>query len=358
MPFAFQIFEPDGRNAFSGQLDELAARLAAWLAGDGRGARRLVQARVYLTDMANWLDAFRAHELYAGCLSRVGVSLVGQPPLGGAKVALQVCAVADGEAVVRREDDSFVVEHGGVTYLWQSVRLAAAEARGLDARQQTRLIFSRHIGTLKRRGWNLLDNCLRTWIYVRDIDLNYAEVVAGRNEVFAEEGLTPATHFIASTGIGGENEEPAALVAIDFLSVAGLPARAVSYLQAPAFLNPTYEYGVAFERATAVAYEDARMVLVSGTASIDREGRCLHRGDVLTQAGRLLLNVGKLIEAAGGDLKDLLYVVAYLRDVSDAPALREYMRLRFPRLPFLLVEGRVCRSEWLVEMEGIASVRS
>ena len=64
----------------------------------------------------------------------------------------------------------------------------------------------------------------------------------------------------------------------------------------------------------------------------------------------------KLLEAGGASLSDLLYIVVYLRDVSDTAAVARYMSLRFPRLPVLITEGRVCRPEWLVEMEGVAAV--
>ena len=35
-------------------------------------------------------------------------------------------------------------------------------------------------------------------------------------------------------------------------------------------VNRTYEYGVTFERGTAVTYGDRRHVFIAGTASIDR----------------------------------------------------------------------------------------
>lgn len=356
IPFVFQIMEPSGQVPFVAQLDELAARVEAWLhPSDGRQLR-LVQARVYLSDVVNWEPVLKAHPFYADCLSQAAVSVVGQPPLSGAKVALQLCALPADSSAVRHEGDVFLFETEGVTFLWQTVRLSSGDVAGLDAAAQTRLAFSRHVRVLARRGWTLLGQCLRTWLFVRDIDCNYAGVVAGRNALFAEEGLSRATHYIASTGIGGETENAAAVVAVDFLSAAGPGLGEVTYLQAPDYLNPTYEYGVAFERATAIVFSWGRMVLLSGTASIDKSGICVHRGDVLTQTGRLLMNMEKLLEAGGASLSDLLYIVVYLRDVSDYGAVARYMSLRFPDMPVLLTEARVCRPEWLVEMEGVAAV--
>lgn len=62
----------------------------------------------------------------------------------------------------------------------------------------------------------------------------------------------------------------------------------------------------------------------------------------------------KLLESAGGTLADMTYFIVYLRDIADAPVLRRYMQIRFPNTPFLLTEARVCRPEWLIEVEGMA----
>ena len=53
------------------------------------------------------------------------------------------------------------------------------------------------------QGCKLADNCIRTWFFVQNVDVNYAGVVKARNEVFVTQNLTEKTHYIASTGIGG-----------------------------------------------------------------------------------------------------------------------------------------------------------
>ena len=42
---------------------------------------------------------------------------------------------------------------------------------------------------------------------IENIDGNYKGVVEARREFFAEHGLTPDTHFIASTGIEGASAD-------------------------------------------------------------------------------------------------------------------------------------------------------
>lgn len=108
-------------------------------------------------------------------------------------------------------------------------------------------------------------------------------VVKARNaEVFVTQNLTEKTHYIASTGIGGRHADPKVLVQMDTYAVAGLKPEQIHFLYAPTHLNPTYEYGVSFERGTYVDYGDRRQVFISGTASINNKEKRIPA----TSAGR------------------------------------------------------------------------
>lgn len=350
----FNTFEPQGGKPFEEQVCELKNLLREWLMSEGISPADMVQARVYLTDVSNQWAVVEASSLYACYLSAAAVSYVEQPLLSGAKIGLQVWCLRAANLQKKGTPDCLMVTADGLRYFFHSVRLTDEQARGLDAEAQTRLAFSKHIALLKSEGLSLLENCHRTWIFVRDIDRNYAGVVVGRNRVFQEEGLTADNHFIASTGIGGSVQSKEALVSIDFFSVEGLPAEAVDYMHAPEYLNPTHEYGVAFERGTRLRFPEADLLFVSGTASIDKHGECLYHGDVLAQTERLFLNIEKLLEDKSAALTHLKYIIVYLRDVADAKVVADYLQDRFPSLPYLLTEARVCRPEWLIEVEGIA----
>lgn len=45
------------------------------------------------------------------------------------------------------------------------------------------------------------------------------------------------------------------------------------------------------------------------------------------------------------------YWVVYLRDISDYAKVDAYMQARFPDTPRIILEARVCRPGWLIEME-------
>lgn len=334
-------------------LDAIAQSLDKWLASRQLTAQNMLWARIYMSDPANQLPIFEQHKLCVTQLAQCAVSYIGQPLLNGSKLALLFSAAPDGNLRKTGTPDKLEVTSGETSLLMHSVRLTDHEAQDLTPLEQTKLIFDRHIEWLASRGLTLKDNCVRTWLYVRDIDYNYAPVVKGRNEIFEREGLTPSTHFIASTGIAGYTASTKAVVAIDFLSV-DKPDFAPRYLNALDYLNHTHEYGVAFERGTQADVTDQAQVFISGTASIDCHGNCLHIADPSKQTDRLFLNIAQLLLDAKRTLADITYLVAYLRDITDAPLVEKYLQTHFPTTPYLVVEASVCRPQWLVEVECVA----
>lgn len=347
------IIKVAGGRPFSEALDDLKRSLAAWLGSRRAGPDNLIWSRAYLTDPANQLHELKDHSLYGDILAKAAFSHVGQPLLDGSKIALVFAADLDAAVVKKGMPDRMAVEYGDAEVFFQSVRLADAEAEGLSAKEQTELIFNRHIGWLRENSMTLKDNCMRTWLYVRDIDRNYADVMKGRNAVFGREGLTSGTHYIASTGIGGCMAETKSVVAIDFFSVKQRTPQVPQYLNALDYLNHTHEYGVAFERGTEINIGGCDKVFISGTASIDKFGKCLYEGDVARQADRLFLNISQLLAAAGRALDDMTYMVVYLRDIADAAFAEGYLKDRFPSVPHLVVQACVCRPKWLIEVECV-----
>lgn len=351
----FATLAPQVKGDFTAQMQDLKVQLREWLGERQLTLANLLMARVYFTDAANQLQALKLHSLYTHYLSTAGFSYVEQPLLDGSKIALQIWCVRQPDMRKVLLDDGVVVEGGRVRILFQTVRFTADEAKGLDGEQQTREAFKRHVALLDKYGLTLKDNCCRTWLFVRDIDRHYASVVKGRNDLFAEEGLTTETHFIASTGIGGYGDNREAVVGVDFFSVDTEGDADVKYLKAPEYLNATSEYGVAFERGTALTMMGTRYFFISGTASIDKYGKCLYLHDVQAQTERLFLNIGKLLENGGATLADVDYLIVYVRDIADFAWVKNYMEAHFLKVPYLITEARVCRPEWLVEVECIAS---
>ncbi len=344
------------KNSFLACLIDVEEQLKKQISELGGEKVDLVATRVLLSDAINQWPQVKAHSLYQDILSSGFVSYVEQPPLNGAKIVL-LLHFSDEKGKHAGTPQLHFYEKQGIRYLFHSVRFTADEVKGMDACEQTKEAYRRHIAILEKKGMTLERNCHRTWLYVRDIDRYYADVVKGRNDVFAEQGLTSDKHFIASTGIEGYGIAPEACVGIDFYSVEGLSGRDVFYLQAPEYLNPTYEYGVAFERGTRLSLPCGDVYYISGTASIDKHGECLYHGDVMRQAERLFVNIDELLKHGGAGLADLRELTVYLRDVSDAVLIEPYIHERFPDVATAVTAARVCRPEWLIEVEAIALKR-
>ena len=299
--------------------------------------------RFFLSDAAN--QAGIVQEAFND-MPPCAVSIVQQPPLDGTKIALWVYMLKDVDPH-HTADGMITFSHNGYEHLWT----AALCGQNGSSETQTLDIFNKYITSLSKNGCTLDENCIRTWFLVHDVDINYSGVVKARNDVFASQGLTKDTHFIASTGIGGGHANPKASVQMDAYAVKGLKKEQIKYLYASTHLNPTYEYGVSFERGVCVDYGERRQVFISGTASINNKGEILYPGDIRKQVERMLENVEALLAEADCTFDDMGQMLIYLRDIADYSVVKSLFDERFPDMPRVILLAPVCRPGWLIEME-------
>ncbi len=276
------------------------------------------------------------------------ISIIQQPPLDGSKIAVWIYMQKGSK--VANENGMIVCEHNGYRHLW---KMGMHEHKG-DSAWQTESLLISYEEDLQNFNATLADNCIRTWFFVRDVDTQYAGMVKARKENFEEQGLTEHSHYIASTGIGGLPADTRALIQMAAYSVTGFEEEQERYLYAPTHLNPTYEYGVTFERGTLMEYGDRAHVFISGTASINNKGEVVHIGNIVKQTERMWENVEKLLEEADTTFDDVMQMIVYLRDVADYQTVKDMFDRRFPNTPHVITLAPVCRPTWLIEMECIA----
>ena len=300
--------------------------------------------RYFLSDAANQQD-----EVVVADVTDCAKSFIQQAPLDGTKVALWVYLITDVQTGIT-PSGLYEVRHGQFRHLWN----ASVHNLAANSEYQMRLLFNEYVMQLAEEGCKLADNCIRTWLFVNDIDLNYGGVVRARNQVFFTQGLTQHTHFIASTGIGGRQADPNVLVQMDNYAIDGIVPEQIHYLYAPTHLNRTSDYGVSFERGTYIDYADRRQVFISGTASINNKGEVMFAKDVVRQTHRMWENVEALLSEADCTFDDVTEMVVYLRDTADYPLVSRLFAERFPDHPCVIVHAPVCRPNWLVEMECMA----
>lgn len=328
------------RGSFAEQLDSVMRSLneiAEALSGSA-----VMFGRWFVSDAAN-----QASMLPSMVCGRQ-MSIIEQPLLDGSKVALWLWLIEGADT------ESDCLKHGEYLHLWDADRRGCGE----DSYVQSREILEQYSARLTAEKCTLVDDCIRTWFYVQDVDNNYGGLVVARREFFEDCGLRRDTHYIASTGIEGRNGAVGSFVTMDAYAVRGLQEGQVEFLYARDYLSPTADYGVTFERGTAVQYGDRKHLFISGTASIDSKGQVVHEGDVCLQTERMWRNVEALLAEGGASFKDIQMAIVYLRDMADYECVRAMFAERMPALPIVFTLAPVCRPKWLIEMECIAAVNS
>lgn len=331
------------RLPYATQLEAVMNAYNSLIEGPMKGAQAVFK-RYFLSDAANQAD-----EIIVSDVTDCAKSIIQQAPLDGTKVALWVYLMTDVQTGLS-QSGLYEVRHGDFRHLWNG----SAHNMAANSEYQTRLLFNEYNMQLIEEGCTLEANCIRTWFFVNDVDLNYGGVVRARNQFFFTQGLTVHTHFIASTGIGGRQQDPNVLSQMDNYAIAGVKKEQIHYLYAPSHLNRTSDYGVSFERGTYVDYADRRQVFISGTASINNKGEVMYPKDIVKQTHRMWENVEALLAEADCTFDEIGEMVVYLRDTADYDLVKEMYEERFPGKPYVIVHAPVCRPGWLIEMECMA----
>lgn len=194
-------------------------------------------------------------------------------------------------------------------------------------------------------------NVVRTWIQLRHIDRDYDTLNTARREFFRRRGveLRPV-----STGVQGVPFPDSHDFSMSLYALKAPRPLDVTSMSAPT-LNEAWSYGADFSRGLRIAEANKVALYVSGTASIDELGGTVHVGNFEAQVERMLDNIASLLAQQGATFDNVVSGVIYLRNPSDAPALRAMCRERgFDGFPCVLVEALLCRPELLCEAEAVA----
>jgi enamine deaminase RidA (YjgF/YER057c/UK114 family) len=232
-----------------------------------------------------------------------------------------------------------------------------------QAPEQARRMFARASAALAARGYSFR-GVARTWIYFSRLLDWYGDFNAVRNAHYAAAGLSTtaepgmASAFPASTGIQAQSASEECLMdvlAIDPGHAGRIEVRPVAQSGRQ---GQAAAYGSAFSRAMVIDWKEYRTIHVSGTASIDPEGRSTCPGDAGAQFRETLVNIEALLEPEGAGLSNLCQGTLFAKSAAVAATCRDVARdLALPALPFVEVIADVCRPELLVEIEAVAIVR-
>ena len=347
MQVIMQLNKPAG--SFDEQLQSFRTALVQVLTERELQHASVLSARWFLTDPAN--QQVQISEEMADILD-CPVCYIRQPLLDGSKMALWMQFHTDMK--VGNDGLSFH-EHNNYRHYFTTDNYVNESSESKNSCEQTKYLLEGYERQLQERDCNIERDCVRTWFFVRDVDVNYQGVVEARKANFRQNGLTENTHYIASTGIEGSVGDPEVKVVMDAYAIKGLDEGQVKFLYAKDYLSSTYDYGVTFERGVSLDFGDRRKVYISGTASINHEGIILHRGDIKKQVYRMWENVEALLHEAECSFQDLMQIIVYLRDIADYQCVKNMFDDKFADVPKLIVLAPICRPGWLVEMECIAA---
>ena len=136
---------------------------------------------------------------------------------------------------------------------------------------------------------------------------------------------------------------------------------------APHTINEAYDYQKpsSFSRALRLDLGEYKALLISGTASVNEEGKPEHIGDFKAQLWRTYVNITNLLEAEGMSWHDVVRTTNYLRDIErdydEFNKIRTsfYRWLKLDPLPASTgIQARLCWETLLVEVEVWALCKS
>jgi len=102
-------------------------------------------------------------------------------------------------------------------------------------------------------------------------------------------------------------------------------------------------------------------VFLSGMVAIDSSGNLVGKGDAKIQARQCLENIKGAVESAGGNVKQIIKVTNFFRDLGDYPkyneARAEFFKENGITADFpasTAVQAKLIRDDFLLEIEAVA----
>ena len=132
---------------------------------------------------------------------------------------------------------------------------------------------------------------------------------------------------------------------------------------APHVINEAYDYQKpsSFSRALRLDLGGYKVLLISGTASVNEQGQAEHIGDFKAQLWRTYVNITNLLEAEGMSWHDIVRTTNYLRDIERDYAEFNKIRTTFynwmnldPLPASTGIQARLCWETLLIEIEAYA----
>jgi len=368
----FMVSRPDPETAgrdFADQARSLYGQIHEVLRLEGGSPGDVLEEVVYFkniqTEGASALAGRRQalEKLGFGTLYQPATTFIGQAPTlldVGLEVALRAVVPQGGgslpswlvECPVPCRCNDCPTNIARVTRIGGQVQLHAGNVIGCTgpAYQETFSMFESAGALLEKEGMDFRD-VMRTWIYLRNMEADYAEFNRARRDYFRREGIDQRP---ASTGIQGSPSGADHNLTMGFYACKSEGPVGTEVMHTPT-LNEAWQYGSDFSRGLKVVEANRIALYISGTASVDEEGRTVHLGDLDAQARRMIRNISTLLQGQAAGLDNLVSAVTYVKRAHDAARMRQILAdYGLMNIPNAVVHAEVCRPDLLCEMEGVA----
>jgi enamine deaminase RidA (YjgF/YER057c/UK114 family) len=108
----------------------------------------------------------------------------------------------------------------------------------------------------------------------------------------------------------------------------------------------------------------ARLVFLAGQIAIDHSGNPLGANDFETQCAEVFANIGKALNAAHADWKNVVQFMAFLVRREDIPKYAAFRQREFPKYfpdgiyppSTLLIVNGLAHEAFLIEVQAVAAV--
>ncbi|MEM7053044.1 MAG: pteridine-dependent deoxygenase [Pseudomonadota bacterium] len=204
---------------------------------------------------------------------------------------------------------------------------------------------------------------LRLWNFMPGINTGtgdqerYRRFCIGRGRALEAAGLSDA-QMCAATAIGSQRP------VMQLVALTGsTPGMTIENPRQVSAWNYPRQYGPrqpAFARATGIDLQGGcKGLLISGTASVVGH-ETAHPGDVEAQTLEAAINLEALLENAAQQMQRRLLATfsdqslarVYVRNADHWPHIEHLLRNRWPALQLVGLQGDICRSDLLVEIEA------
>lgn len=310
--------------------------------------------------------------IYKALGKKVPVTLIPQHLLPGGGIELMIYAL-DGEAEFQiKEQDGIcygIIENDEEKMLF----VEGIPATNFDdkVKMQSQEVFAKLDALLSAYGFEV-DDIVRQWNYIgnivshKDGKQNYQEFNDARSHYYAQGEWSNG--YPAATGIGSTEGIIVGGIAFKKRDSKGVypidnPLQVAAHIYSKNVLIDNDENAVKstpkFERAKLIESVGGAYCFVSGTAAIRGE-ESVDPSSAKMQTEKTIENIEYLVSKDnlmrfGCKPYELRYAFLhiFIKHAEDYKAVREVVEASFPQVPAIYSIADVCRSELLVEIEGI-----